>query len=88
MALSRYNVVCVIISQGNICHVSLSTNQSGIEIDLQSEPLNFERGNFVDSISARTDGVDLETTSVRKKIRPETFILNKSSFVKVKTIPL
>lgn len=83
MALSRYKVVCVIIGQGNVCHGSLSTNQSGNEIDLQSDPLNFERGNFVVSISARIDRADIETTSTRKKIRPETFILYKSSFASV-----
>jgi len=83
MALSRYKVFCVIIRQRNVCHGSLSTNQSGSEIDLQSETLNFERGNFVVSISARIDGGDIETTSVRKKIRPEKFILYQSSFAAV-----
>ena len=83
MALSRYKVVCVIIRQGNVCHGSLSTNQSGSKIDLQSEPLNFERGNFVVSISARIDRADIETTAARKKIRPEKFILYKSSFAAV-----
>jgi hypothetical protein len=83
MALSRYKVVCVIIRQGNVCHGSLSTNQSGSEIDLQSEPLNFERGNFVVSISARIDRADIETTSAREQIRPEKFILYKSSFAAV-----
>jgi hypothetical protein len=88
MALSRYNVVCVIIRHENICHGSLSANQSGSETDLQSEQLNFGRGNFVVRISARTDRADIETTAARKKIRAETFILNKSSFVKVETTPL
>jgi len=83
MALSRYKVVCVIIRQGNVCHRSLSTNQSGSEIDLQSDPHNFERGNFVVSISARIDRADIETTSARKKIRPEEFILYQSSFAAV-----
>jgi hypothetical protein len=57
--------------------------QSGSEIDLQSEPLNFETGNFVVTISARIDRADIETTSAREKIRPETFILYKSSFASV-----
>jgi len=83
MALSRYKFVCVIIRQGKVCHGSLSTNQSGSEIDLQSETLNFERGNFVVSISARIDGADIETTSARKKIRPEKIILYQSSFAAV-----
>jgi len=75
--------VCVIIRQGDVCHGSLSTNQSGSVIDLQSGPLNFEGGNFVVSISARIDRADIETTSARKKIRPEMFILYKSSFAAV-----